>query len=270
SYFTEALAAFVELDDRRNHAIAEGNCALLLQEEGKSADALAAYDRAIAALREMGIRRVASVFQGFRGTLHHERGRFDAARSDYEEAVASVQSLGDRRREAVFGAALAALCLVQGRLAEAAARFADAEAVAGIDERTRTIVGLHRVHLDRALGRTAAAEAGLAAGRARIGDSHQVRFALRLLESASAAGGGWTRREREGRARRQGLGARVEVRGWEGAGGGKVDLTGRGALRRMLARLIEVRLAAPGTALSVHELIAAGWPGQRMRFESGA
>jgi pSer/pThr/pTyr-binding forkhead associated (FHA) protein len=47
-----------------------------------------------------------------------------------------------------------------------------------------------------------------------------------------------------------------------------VNLGRRGALRLLLAELVDRRLRAPGTALSMTEMIAAGWPDERIGIES--
>ncbi len=49
-----------------------------------------------------------------------------------------------------------------------------------------------------------------------------------------------------------------------------LDLTRRRALRGVLLCLCERRLATPGKPVSVPELLEAGWPGERMLFDSGA
>jgi pSer/pThr/pTyr-binding forkhead associated (FHA) protein len=50
--------------------------------------------------------------------------------------------------------------------------------------------------------------------------------------------------------------------------GAPVNLGRRGALRRVLVRLLQQRYRAPGVPLGPTELIAAGWPGERMTHES--
>ncbi|HJL35290.1 MAG TPA: hypothetical protein RMG95_06265, partial [Polyangiaceae bacterium LLY-WYZ-15_(1-7)] len=49
-----------------------------------------------------------------------------------------------------------------------------------------------------------------------------------------------------------------------------VDVRRRPTLRRVLAALVERRVAAPGEALAWDALLEAGWPGQKVRAESGA
>ena len=50
----------------------------------------------------------------------------------------------------------------------------------------------------------------------------------------------------------------------------RVDLARRRAMRRVLAALITQRVDAPGEPLETSALVAAGWPGERMREDSGA
>ena len=59
-------------------------------------------------------------------------------------------------------------------------------------------------------------------------------------------------------------GARLEIEGRA------VDLARRGALRRLAVALARERLERPGSPLDVPRMLAAGWPGERMRPESGA
>ena len=49
-----------------------------------------------------------------------------------------------------------------------------------------------------------------------------------------------------------------------------VDLTRRAALARILHALALHRIEAPGDALSLEDILAAGWPGERVRYDAGA
>jgi hypothetical protein len=49
-----------------------------------------------------------------------------------------------------------------------------------------------------------------------------------------------------------------------------VDLSRRRALRNILAALANQREESPGKALQLHELMGAGWPGERLLVDSGA
>jgi hypothetical protein len=59
-----------------------------------------------------------------------------------------------------------------------------------------------------------------------------------------------------------------EARWFEASGGGRVDLSRRGALRRLLLRLAGERSSAPDRSVSLDELVEAGWPGSRGARES--
>ena len=48
-----------------------------------------------------------------------------------------------------------------------------------------------------------------------------------------------------------------------------VDISRRGAIRRILRALVEKRLDAPDTPMDVHELLEAGWPDEATVGESG-
>jgi DNA-binding SARP family transcriptional activator len=52
------------------------------------------------------------------------------------------------------------------------------------------------------------------------------------------------------------------------SGGPPVDLGRRAAPRRLLVALVDARRATPGRAVSRDDLIAAGWPGERMMAEA--
>lgn len=48
-----------------------------------------------------------------------------------------------------------------------------------------------------------------------------------------------------------------------------IELVRHGSLRRVLAALVDARLATPGGALSADALLEAGWPGEKVRYDSG-
>jgi hypothetical protein len=56
---------------------------------------------------------------------------------------------------------------------------------------------------------------------------------------------------------------------WLEVDGARVNLGRRGALRRVLAHLVDRRIGEPGSRASVAELLEAGWPGERMQWEAG-
>jgi hypothetical protein len=61
-----------------------------------------------------------------------------------------------------------------------------------------------------------------------------------------------------------------DARWFEAPGSARVDLSRRRALRLLLHALTERRHSAPGAALSLDDLVATGWPGERIAAASGA
>jgi hypothetical protein len=55
----------------------------------------------------------------------------------------------------------------------------------------------------------------------------------------------------------------AEARWFETASGARVDLTRRRSLRLLLREFVARRLEAPGSALGLDALFAAGWPGEK-------
>lgn len=55
----------------------------------------------------------------------------------------------------------------------------------------------------------------------------------------------------------------------ERAGASPIHVPGRGPLRRLVLALATARLERPGASLSVAELLAAGWPGERVLARAG-
>jgi len=58
-------------------------------------------------------------------------------------------------------------------------------------------------------------------------------------------------------------------RWFEVGGGTRCELDHRPSLRGVLAALVAERVAAPGEVVNVERLLDAGWPGQRVRSDSG-
>jgi hypothetical protein len=106
------------------------------------------------------------------------------------------------------------------------------------DAETRAV----RMHLERALACLAA------------GDVVGARAAASM--AATPAADDEIVVERDGRVYRR--------------GGRSVSLQRRGNLRRILLALVDKRLRAPGQSLTRDEVLTAGWPGERMRADSGA
>jgi len=266
AHHEDALAILREVSDLRFAAFFAGNLGVILQELELFAEAEARFSEAISLGRAVGDQRLLAGFVGYRATLAHERGDLAGARERYREALALFASAGDARHEALVTAALGALEATLDHAVEAARLLDHAGALArGLDDRLRVgIVAVHRAHLDLAEARrleaaqVGAGVASRAAARARLmaidagqlARSDDLRFAQRLLSRALPE-------EHVATARTLVVGPDTA---WFAFGAEPVDLRKRAAPRRLLAALVEA-----GALVSVEALVAAGWPGERLR-----
>ncbi|HEY2365569.1 MAG TPA: hypothetical protein VGH87_04245, partial [Polyangiaceae bacterium] len=96
-----------------------------------------------------------------------------------------------------------------------------------------------------------------------VATSFEARFALRMARRMLQASPTATPRAVAK--------LRVDRRGrWFEVSGERVDLGRRGALRRILAALVEARLETPDRGIKQQDLVAAGWPGERVLALSAA
>lgn len=270
-------------------------------------DASGVVEEGLAIARRAGDRRMEGTLTMARGCLLHERGELGAARAHHAEAARLFAELGDPHREASALFYLATTYVESRRIDDALALLARARANASevgtpryealVDACTASAYAL----ADRA------AEAGAAIGRARRGVAHvssepalqttvavhgrvvdvlegslaladaldasesevakssndDSRFALRLLRSLAGA-------VRAGAVR---AGDVLEIAtdgSWfRSPNAERVSLPARSPLRRLLVCLATQRIEAPGRAVRVDELLAAGWPNEKMRVEAG-
>ncbi|UJR85471.1 Hypothetical protein I5071_75510 [Sandaracinus amylolyticus] len=261
AHYEEALARSPG-DDLRLEGLVRGNLAILDQEQGHLDEAHAHLERALACLRTVGDRPFEAHLLGYLGAVHHERGQLVAARAAYSRALEVLSEVRDVRLEGVFLAARAAALASSGRagaaqndleLAERRLReVGDPALIATLD--------LHRaqVAIAAAAERGARGESEAAIARARdaitaaeafSAQSDDVRFAMRMLRRALPAdeleiaeGAAWFR-----------------VPGRE-----VVDLGSRPTMARVLDALASARLRAPGEPVGIDELVAAGWPGEKV------
>ena len=261
AHYEEALARSPG-DDLRLEGVVRGNLAILDQEQGRLDEALAHLERALACLRKVGDRPFEGHLLGYLGAVHHERGQLDAARAAYTRALEVLAEVRDVRLEGIFLAARAAALAASGRVGHAwndldvaARRLAEVG-----DPALMAALGAHRAQVaiaealetaDRATLPAAIEQARRALDEARrfAALSDDVRFAARMLVRAIPA-------------------AQLEV-GPEGAwfrvpGRTAVSLSTRATLARVLDALLRARLERPGVPVSSEELVAAGWPGERV------
>ena len=252
---TEAIRSYEELGYLRQWSLehlVRGEARLLRGDlEGARADAQASVERA----RFLGLSAPLARALVLRGRVAFFERSYRAAREALDEALQRLPSDGSDARVA------------RGYLASCAAMLGDEPRAGDRPYEGDTLAALFDAFVR--LGRARAAVArGDDAELSPLGnDSPGSAEARRLIEL-------WHALARELLPGRDTSAVRVEVAedaGWFRVGGADgVDLTRRRALRGVLKSLVARRLAAPGSPLSVDDVLEAGWPGERMSPESGA
>ncbi|MCB9600673.1 MAG: AAA family ATPase [Sandaracinus sp.] len=250
-------AAIVGLDpelDPIRRGLAEGNLAILEQEEGRPERASELFLRATERLQRAGHRLFTAHLQVYAGALAHEQDHLDVAVGLYDAARSSLRRVGDARLIALASALGGALEAQRGRSAAAAEAFTESErALTRVDDPgVIAAVRVHRAQLlanDEALAILHEHE-----GSEAVASSDDLRLALRLLRRR--LGHGSVRVDEEARALVLPDGTHVE-------------LANRLVLWRLVAALLVLRETSPGEPLSIEAAIDAGWPGERMTGDSG-
>ena len=210
-------------------------------------------------------------------------GQADAALPVLEEAYAAHHAAGQMRGEAD---ALAARGLLRGLLGDLPAGHRDLENAYALHVLAADAIRREKVReMADLLGLTIAKEDETGTREERIArleaeaDAHRAsgrtwreviarhRIAEIANPSASATG----------TAGKATVPAQVmapwvfgpESRSVRSPSGEEMDLTRHGSLRKVLDALVIRRLEAPGIAQSASDLLEAGWPGERVRHESG-
>ncbi|WP_373046966.1 ATP-binding protein [Vulgatibacter sp.] len=235
-HLLEVLALDRRSSNRQLHGIATGQLAIVALERGELREAERRLADGIAALRELGVKRERAMLLPFHAAALALLGGTAEARAELSEARAAFDELGDP-------AGMQMLALLEGIVALSEARRVTCSGsdASSLEARARellaapictgvTVEGLFvaRRLLGQALARRAAAEAappGLHPG------------ALVVARDATY---------------------------FSFAGGERVDLRRRGAVRHLLRGLVENRLIAPGVGASADELAAIGWPGEKI------
>jgi tetratricopeptide (TPR) repeat protein len=267
--YDEALArydeglALVEATDHARGALLYVR-AILLQERGELDAAFDHYVRALEPIRAGGnLYLEASALYYFAGA-HLERGQRDDAARLLERALAMVRELGVPRYQALIESCRATLFAVAGDLESARRCLEVAEQAAAACRSERALaatVAIHGLYV-RAAAEPAAGPGLLAEARA-LAEAHpsdDSRFALRaalVCFGRGGAGGEPLIVRAGGRALRL-PGAATDV-----------DLSRRVPLQRIVLALARRRIEAPGEALAPWELLAAGWPGERVGDSAG-
>lgn len=266
-HLERARAGSERASDPITVGLTEGNLAILAQEEGRLDEAAAAFARGMESLARAGHSLYEAHLGVYLAFLEHESGALDRAAQRYERSVRALESIGDRRMAGVACAGLGAAEAHRGRLDAARDAFTRAErAITEIgDAGLALALELHRAQLtltraeaasDPTAARALRAEVEAllgGAGREQLDRSDDARIAARILRARLGA--------RIVRVRRDGS----EVQAPDGA---RVDLGRRDVLKRIVRSLALARAERPGVAVPLEALVAEGWPGERMRWES--
>jgi tetratricopeptide (TPR) repeat protein len=258
SRFDEALALARALGVRPHEAAVLTARGTLEQELGNVDRARELHEAAVSIFRELGMAYLEASTLYYLAGAHIESGRGADGEAVLVSALRLVRAVGVPRYEALMLGALAASRARAGATEEARALLDQAD---GLAESCRTeapllaTLAIHRLQLVPPNEATLREAEGIAARHA----CDDPRFALRLL----------------GLPRGVDATAALVVRHDGGAfrlpgEDADVDLARRGALARVLLALARARAELPGEVLSVADVLAAAWPGERVRYEAGA
>ncbi len=255
----EALALARALHARPLEAAITSGLGVALQDQRRLDEAISQHAAAVEVFRDLGNRHRTGSALYYLATAYLERGELAEAHAVLAQAAAEIWAVGAMRYQALIeGARGVAHALADDRsLAERAFARADAAAAACRSEPALlATLAIHRLHLAPE-SRPEAVAAARRHVEAALGDD--PRFALRVLAAPS-----------RGPAEEASLRVRADGRAFRPpAGAADVDLARRLPLRRILAALAKHRVDAPGDSLGLDELLAAGWPGERIRQTAG-
>jgi predicted ATPase len=271
--FQKALALIDEVGVRRWRCQPLGYAGLCEQEVGNFREAMRLYSAAMEEARELGQRPFEARFRGYQATCLLESGALNEAVEGFTRAL---DDLGARERDAMRALFRACLGVARASLGDIAGAKRDVETaqaeIRRMPEQTffERAIRIHSGHLDLARARaTQDPELGLklrADARARLDDAgdaqSDIRFARRLL--ARALDETLTPSAPEP-CLIEGSGAWFVAPHRE-----KVELDRRKPLRRILVALAHAHADKRGLPVSPPDLIAAGWPGERIQKEAAA
>lgn len=252
----EALEVAEEIRDRELEAMAAQSVGLVHLGEGRADEAEIWEARALAAAESVGAARLAAIALANGATALLSQNRLAEAEKLADAAQARFLALDDRFHAARVATLCGSIALRKGALGSARERLESAlstldevEDTEGAIEARLSLAELARLSGERFVATRRLAEAQLLA---RELDDVTLARRMMLLEAPPLVLSMSTD------------GKRVRFAGVE------LDLARKPALRGVLRALVEARRGRPGVACSVEELIALGWPAEKMSPESGA
>jgi len=270
SHLERCLALSSAGGHQRYEATALSDLARIDHAEGDLDRALERHARAIGKHRDGGSQFLEGFSVGYRGLVHWELGRRNEAREDLAMAEQAMRAAGRQLWATLFAAARCGLDAELDRLDEAEAHRREVEASldAVADPGLRSAIALYEIPLLAARARRAGSttrevdrriDAILATSiSARI--PNDVRIALRLVARERVDVGSTNANEL----------LVHEAGDWFALPGGeRVACKHLGPPRRVLSKLAEERVKAPGVPVSIEALVQATWPGERMIAGAG-
>lgn len=283
-----AIAEQKRLGHRRVEADLLSALGCLAHEQGDLEEALAMQHRALATYRQIGhTRDQASLL------VDIGNGAFDAsdglaARAAYEEALSLARTTANAFAVALAEAGLGIVAAREGDLDAARRHFASASAEAKSGPRGEEIVALMRGHLELAEAKSAFDAGDVAAMNERLGaardrvaritpESGPIRMRDRRLAAATLSraveeAATWIPRRASQRPPAEDgvLTLCPTERSVIVPDGTVVELERHPALWRLVEHFVDVHARSPGRSIPVDELVARGWPDERVRPDAGA
>lgn len=245
--FLEVLALEKQVGNRLLHALATAGLGTAALERGLPREGEHKLSEGISMLRRLGAQRHLATQLPFRAAALAILGRRDEAQRDLDESRAFFEESED-------GQSLRMLELIDGILKLATARtLIQAELV----QEAAALEARAHQRLSEAMETPARTVEGFYVAR-------------RLLEKTFAHRGAAIHQETPAPLGAQGLRVGPATAWFQLDGGQVVDLRRRTAIRLILRGLVEQRLIAPGVGISLPELVAMGWPGERIHPDAAA
>jgi len=295
--YRAALDIATGVGDRREEAVDRINIALLLMDEGALDEARGEFETALQIQRAAGHRQYVGNVLGSLASLEVLEGNLAGARRRLEEVLSIFRELGHRRYECATHRYLGTLALEEGDLQRALEWLQTAKKIAEeVGDFTSFVLGPLGATL-ALMGKSEEAEATFATARASLekrgeprafvlleifeafrqvasGDLDGARAVLSRVDQKRLASDARTARRLLATAiarrddKHAGLVIGDEARWFQVGSGEKVDLSKRRAPRLILLALLAERGKNKG--LGLDDVIAAGWPGERIQPEAAA